>query len=257
MSPFEQSRPVTLEDVASLEQHVAALDSLMAPVVPLMIAPGHYNNDPTLYRAAQAMYRTAYAAGGLAWEAIQQKDRAEHDKLTGLRNRETWLSDIDKRIEKGEAFSVALVDLDKFKAVNDSFGHESGDTVLILFANFMRDKLMREDDSWRLGGDEFGLLSRVAQNPRHTLNVKKIAERETEWLETNFSLFVADMPAAIRRKYFNVSVGVAVFDPAHPVDAKTLVAQADLAMYAAKEKRKAERRSLPDRRKSPALPAGS
>lgn len=85
--------------------------------------------------------------------------RANYDYLTGIYNRQYFERSAQKRLQSGDTFTLYFLDLDKFKGVNDRFGHAAGDEVLRLFGQLLREKQERYSAiSGRLGGEEFGIL---------------------------------------------------------------------------------------------------
>ncbi|HEV2014286.1 MAG TPA: EAL domain-containing protein [Candidatus Dormibacteraeota bacterium] len=158
-------------------------------------------------------------------EALQF--RALHDPLTGLPNR-TFLGErLEEAIRAGERelkpCALLLMDLDGFKEVNDSLGHEAGDQVLQQVSARMRAVLRKADTIARYGGDEFAVVPWGATDvPRAVLVAEKI-------LQAVGQPFTVDgAPVNV-----SVSVGIAVF-PQHAEDAEALIRRADVAMYAAK-----------------------
>jgi diguanylate cyclase (GGDEF)-like protein len=85
-------------------------------------------------------------------------DMASTDPLTGLPNRRTWDARVQQAIDGGERFTVAILDLDRFKSFNDAYGHPAGDRLLKETAAVWREQLRLGDTLARLGGEEFGLL---------------------------------------------------------------------------------------------------
>jgi diguanylate cyclase (GGDEF)-like protein/putative nucleotidyltransferase with HDIG domain len=145
---------------------------------------------------------------------------AEHDPLTGLRNRRGFKAGIDAGIRSGASVSLLVCDLDNFKRVNDSLGHEAGDTVLEAFAILLRDCMRSADVPTRLGGEEFAIvLSGVGDAA-----AVAVAERLRRSVREHF----ADFPAAV-----SVSVGVATTGP-ELTTAPALIRAANRALYAAK-----------------------
>ena len=161
-------------------------------------------------------------------EALQY--RALHDPLTGLPNR-TFLGErLEESIRAGERemkpCAVLLMDLDGFKSVNDSLGHEAGDQLLQLVSQRMRSVLRKADTVARYGGDEFAVVPWGATDvPRAVL----IAEKILAAVGKPFT--IDDQPISV-----NMSIGIAVF-PQHADDAEALMRRADVAMYAAKRAR--------------------
>ncbi len=95
----------------------------------------------------------------LRMQEFALKTKAETDSLTGLMNRDSFMSTLARRLMEstitGENVSVLMMDLDKFKSINDTHGHDVGDLVLKAFAEVLRDVLRHEDAIARIGGDEF------------------------------------------------------------------------------------------------------
>jgi diguanylate cyclase (GGDEF)-like protein len=146
--------------------------------------------------------------------------RAEHDSLTGLRNHGAFQQDIGEWIEDGAPFTLVMLDLDAFKAYNDTHGHPAGDALLVRIAQAMRDTIRDGDRVYRYGGDEFAiLLPRVgAQEGRD------IVER----VRAAVARLTVDAGPLV-----TASVGTARFrDDACTKDA--LVAAADRGLYLAK-----------------------
>lgn len=103
----------------------------------------------------QLLHGVAQAASETARHMKQLKDAAERDVLTGLRNRRGFLDTVrPMMLEKGPA-TIAVLDIDRFKAVNDDYGHDRGDLLLTDFADSLVAELRRSDISARWGGEEF------------------------------------------------------------------------------------------------------
>src|SRR6266542_1171422 len=154
--------------------------------------------------------------------------QATYDGLTDLPNRMLLLERLEKAIETARAektiAALLLMDLDRFKEVNDTFGHHFGDMLLKQIAVRLRAQLHANDTLARLGGDEFGLVLTRASDAG---DVAAVARRILDSLQ---------QPFAIDRHLLEVaaSIGMAVY-PTHGTDARTLLRRADVAMYAAKE----------------------
>jgi diguanylate cyclase (GGDEF)-like protein/PAS domain S-box-containing protein len=154
-------------------------------------------------------------------------DSAHRDRLTGLPNRLSLDARIDETIADARRddrrFAVLFVDLDRFKTINDTLGHGTGDQVLREVAARLQETLRSGDVIARPGGDEFIiLLPRVV----HHGEAESVALRLVRAL-------ALPVPAGGRDLFVNVSVGVAIF-PDHGRDAEAIVAHADAAMYRAK-----------------------
>ena len=153
---------------------------------------------------------------------------ALHDPLTGLANRshfESALGDaFDGAGDGGEAFALMYLDLDGFKLVNDTFGHELGDELLRRVAQKMRHAVRDDDLVARLGGDEFAI---VLRSVTHEDGVRAIAARVLEVVGDRFTHEGETVP-------FGVSIGIARF-PDDGCEHDSFLASADAAMYAAKK----------------------
>ncbi len=150
--------------------------------------------------------------------------RATHDELTGCLNRAAVMHSLEQLLSERDAGGIVavFVDLDRFKAVNDSFGHATGDLVLNGVARRLQ-RLAREQDLvGRLGGDEFLLVCRGANLPS---GAPKLAERVREALNQPFALPTGMID-------LRASIGVAW--PQHGTTAQQLIAAADAAMYRSK-----------------------
>ena len=152
---------------------------------------------------------------------------ALHDHLTGLPNRALFADRVDQAISlamrTGKSFSLLYIDLDNFKDVNDTLGHEAGDQLLQTAAERLRGCVRQSDTISRYGGDEFlALLADCAQGEPGVACASKIVEA----LSAPYYL-------CQRQVRLSASVGIAVF-PADGVDRPALVGAADIAMYQAK-----------------------
>jgi diguanylate cyclase (GGDEF)-like protein len=153
--------------------------------------------------------------------------RALYDDLTDLPNRTLFRDRVQQAIavarrEDGSA-AVLLLDVDRFREINDALGHESGDALLQELGSRLHEVLRESDTLARLGGDEFGVLLPTASVDEAVL----LASRVHEALESPFAL--GEFPLDI-----GTSVGVAAF-PQHGDDVDTILQRADVAMYVAKD----------------------
>lgn len=152
---------------------------------------------------------------------------AYHDSLTGLWNRTAFeerlrLAIADVR-RHGDTLALAYLDLDRFKPINDEFGHETGDQVLVAVGARIEAVVREQDVVARLGGDEFVvILPRLSSSSE----LGSIAERLLASIRSPISACGVDC-------VIDASIGFAVFDP-EVDDARSLVVKADAAMYAAK-----------------------
>ena len=157
------------------------------------------------------------------------RHQALHDPLTGLPNRTLLFDALEKSIdgarERSAAMALLLMDLDRFKEVNDSFGHHFGDALLKQVAFRLRNQMREGDLVARLGGDEFAIVLPQATDAQ----VAATAARRL--------LNALEQPFVIDGQVLEVgaSLGVALY-PEHGADARTLLRRADVAMYTSKQK---------------------
>lgn len=154
---------------------------------------------------------------------------AQHDMMTGLANRTEFNRLIEDRVAartNGQSsFAVLAIDLDRFKSINDTFGHAAGDVVLIGVAKRLRTLVREEDVVARLGGDEFAIILEGGKNCRE--RCAAVSARILNQIRLPF-----DYDG--RSLQIGVSIGIAIA-PDHGHDADTLIRAADAALYAVKE----------------------
>ena len=155
------------------------------------------------------------------------RHQAFHDPLTDLPNRALFMDQLwhalDYMEHRGQPVAVLFMDLDNFKLINDSFGHEAGDLLLVSLAERLRRCLRPEDTAARFGGDEFTILLEAV---RDASDAVRVAERITDSLRAPFVL-------DDREVFVNTSIGIALATSARerPTD---LLRNADVALYHAK-----------------------
>jgi diguanylate cyclase (GGDEF)-like protein/PAS domain S-box-containing protein len=168
-----------------------------------------------------------HAEAELIRQSQVNEHQALHDPLTGLPNRLLFGERIDQAIRHAERnhnkLAVVLMDLDRFKEVNDSLGHSAGDHLLAKVGERMRDAIRASDTVARLGGDEFGLLLPDLNDGEGAIPV---ITRIRAALER--PVYVHSLPLAVE-----ASIGIAVY-PDHGTDAQALIQKADVAMYDSK-----------------------
>ena len=152
---------------------------------------------------------------------------AYRDDLTGLANRRAFMQQLNATLSKypDRALAVGMIDLDRFKIVNDRLGHAIGDQLLIAVGQRLRGVLRQSDVLARLGGDEF-----VVMLTHYTAldQLRTVADRLVKSMEQEFVVQGHGLQLGL-------SLGIVIQQQAQPVDALTLMRRADLAMYAAKE----------------------
>lgn len=153
---------------------------------------------------------------------------AYHDSLTGLPNRSNFTDRIEELVKfarrSERPLGLLFIDLDRFKVVNDSLGHQEGDALLKAVAQRLRSCMRESDLVFRMGGDEFTV---IVQNLEHPEDAAVVARRILAAFQESVHLPGHDLAVG-------ASVGIAIF-PADGASAEQLVKNADAAMYAAKE----------------------
>ncbi|MGB0495730.1 MAG: EAL domain-containing protein [Kangiellaceae bacterium] len=153
---------------------------------------------------------------------------ATHDQLTGCANRALFQEQVIRTIgfakRRHSTFGVMIVDLDRFKSINDNYGHDIGDLLIQTISKRIRSAIRMTDTVGRLGGDEFSILLEDAKDTQELLNIaNKIKQAITPPMN------LRDHEVSI-----TTSIGIAFF-PECGIDAETLLKSADIALYKAKE----------------------
>jgi diguanylate cyclase (GGDEF)-like protein len=201
-------------------------------IVPLIVIGGS-RYPPSAWRATVLFLAVSAIVGAtvqalVAYVRDQERERnhlldrleelAHTDSLTGLPNRRAWESELTRGLSRArrasEPVTVALVDIDSFKAVNDVHGHPGGDSLLIEVARNWRDTLRPDDVLARVGGDEFAVLIPGCGEAETASIIERLRER---------------MPPPN-----TCSIGVATWDRQELAD--RLMFRADAALYAAKRR---------------------
>ncbi|MGR6831927.1 diguanylate cyclase domain-containing protein [Aliivibrio wodanis] len=159
-------------------------------------------------------------------EALTYK--AHHDELTGLKNRSMVNDDLEYALQHAKRshskVAVYFIDLNKFKEINDTLGHDVGDEVLVKTAQLLTKTVRRRDNIYRLGGDEFLIIGQeITQNS----GVKRLSSKLLAQFST--SMIIGTEPMDV-----SLSIGVAIY-PDHAQQGEELVKYADIAMYEAKK----------------------
>jgi diguanylate cyclase (GGDEF)-like protein len=202
---------------------------LAAVVVLLAGSLGHVAPAAAVLAAAAllaSMVRTALTFAEVG-RLAEVRRLASTDELTGLPNRRHFHRRVRDAIARarasGDGLALLLIDLDRFKELNDALGHHAGDVVLEQIGPRLRTVLRTDDELARLGGDEFAVLLRGAGG------VETVAERLGAALDEHFA--VDGIHVRI-----GGSIGIALY-PEHGVEPETLLQHADVAMYQAKAAR--------------------
>lgn len=204
-----------------------APDGVMAEVR----ARGSGDEDQILEIATQTIEYRGRSSQVLAIRDLSDRKRAQraiehlasHDPLTDLANRSNFVRALDEAIAAKRPFALFALDLDRFKAVNDIFGHRAGDDVLRRVADILRASVRADDLVARIGGDEFAIVQTAASGPD---DARQLASRILENLAK--AMDVARDPMAV-----GLSIGVSLH-PQDGEDAETLQRNADTALYRGK-----------------------
>ena len=195
-----------------------------------------------IYLSVTALYDShghIYGFLGISYD-ISEKLKAEEkleqlayfDQLTQLPNRQLYNDRLNQTIAFAERnkshFSIFFLDLDKFKFVNDTFGHEVGDKLLINVAGVISNCIRKSDTVARLGGDEFTVILPSLNSHHDKAPISLIAEKIIQ--ELSKTIIIDDHNLNI-----GVSIGIAIY-PQDGLEVTSLNKHADIAMYRAKEK---------------------
>jgi diguanylate cyclase (GGDEF)-like protein len=200
---------------------ISVTAGLLLLLAPIVIAVAAYS--PVLIPLLAAPVLVTHAA---LWQGARSERAARHDPLTGLPNRFAFHDAVERSLGAQTGLdALLLMDLDRFKEVNDTLGHHHGDLLLQQVAHRLRDALGAEDHIARLGGDEFAILTLGCTRESAKLLARQVADS----LRAPFDLegTVVDVQA---------SLGIALY-PSDGEDVETLLQKADVAMYHAKEHR--------------------
>jgi diguanylate cyclase (GGDEF)-like protein len=160
--------------------------------------------------------------------AVQIEHLAYHDKLTGLANRSMFSKTLEQGLKEAQRYkrqlAVFFIDLDRFKNINDTLGHEAGDILLQEMATRLTSCMRASDSVARLGGDEFVVMA-PSLNGTEQLGV--VAQKILDSVARSFTLYDHEF-------HVTASIGISVY-PTDGDDERALMKNADIAMYQAKE----------------------
>jgi diguanylate cyclase (GGDEF)-like protein len=170
--------------------------------------------------------------GGLAYHQIRERGRltmhAMHDSLTGLANRRLLQDRMHQAYEQARRFNrsmaIVYIDLDHFKRINDTHGHDFGDEYLKMAAEKLEDCLRNVDTLSRVGGDEFVIVLEEISAPQ---DARIVANNILESFRQPETIYEINMR-------IELSLGIAIFPPGSDISLKELTKQADIALYEAK-----------------------
>ncbi|CAM2070362.1 EAL domain-containing protein [Sulfidibacter corallicola] len=194
---------------------------------------------PVVFSSSVIRERGLVTGGVMVFLDISERKKAEqkllelanYDHLTKLPNRTTFRQQLEKMISRNKRYdrkvSVIFLDLDNFKGINDSMGHDAGDALLKGLAKLLIESVRDYDVVARLAGDEFGILLEGFESARDVIMVgQKILER----IQAPFTI-------QGRQVFVTCSLGIATF-PESGTDPEALIKAADIAMYEAKREGK-------------------
>lgn len=226
-SLWRQETVKTLQDKPALEKLVALYDQLhrMAHLI-ILKAPDGAPLSAHDYDSVAVKYQE-FVFGLRRLERALATADSGLDTLTGLRSRVGLRDDLGRELSRfqrsGKPFCLALMDIDHFKKVNDTYGHESGDRVLVSAANHVSRHLRSFDDAWRWGGEEFLLCLKEADLVAGAL----ILERLRTGLE-KAPVKLGD------ERVISVTASFGIVCAAKDLTIEDMLVQADKALYRAK-----------------------
>jgi len=226
---IEQNRPMKFEEYGNVKGKLLYLEVFKAPFYDEF---GNILGTVGAGRDITELKMTQISLEKSLKKLDEQQEKlsylANHDELTGLPNRRLLHDRLQQNIDKAKRFktqvAVIFIDLDYFKNINDSFGHATGDKLLIEFSNRLKSKIREYDTIVRLGGDEFCIVL------GDILNVEDVYKFLISLME------VIKAPFLIENHFFHVtmSLGVAI-SPDDGTNVDTLLKNADAALYKSKE----------------------
>ena len=232
-SGFDSQAGRALQAAGLSQVLVAPLAHVSGPPVTLALAdrsgevrsfkPQDAQLFATLVNHARAAFENSQLLQQLRDQAAASEHQSLHDSLTGLPNRVLFGTRLAAELERESGLAVLLLDLDRFKEVNDTLGHHNGDLLLQEVGRRLRRVVRRGDVIARLGGDEFAVLLHGIDAVE---GAAAVAQSALAVLDAPFDL--SGVPVSI-----GASVGVAL-SPMHGTDAAVLLQRADVAMYTAK-----------------------
>ncbi|MDH5378058.1 MAG: sensor domain-containing diguanylate cyclase [Gammaproteobacteria bacterium] len=196
-----------------------------------------YNDKPFSKMQVESLEKFAAIAAHAIEKArlIRELEKqVTHDALTGLHNKKAIISTLKVEMERskrhGETMALMFLDLDNFKAFNDTYGHLVGDKLIFDIANLLKRSCRKIDTIGRFGGDEFVIIAPKTS----AADAEKIGEK----LIKNIERFQFGSTVPRRRIHIKASIGIALHYPSHRISAEELMQRADMAMLAAKREGK-------------------
>ena len=233
---FQEAKPIVLNNIKSEDKFIEADSSFVNSIacIPMLV----YNDvigvinvtnkrdDKHFTEVDVEMLKAVTDQAAVAINKAQLREMAVTDFLTGLYIRRYFMSKLQDELLRSErynkVFSIVMADIDKFKNVNDTYGHTAGDEVLKAVGDFFQISIRQVDIVARYGGEEFVILFPETD--------KKGAYILAERLRKRFSQIRLDNLPGL-----SISLGISTY-PEDGKDIKTLIKNADIAMYSAKQR---------------------
>jgi diguanylate cyclase (GGDEF)-like protein/PAS domain S-box-containing protein len=220
------ARPVERDELAGMLRDSMSLNSVEVELRRKQGTPLWVLQNLTL--AGEAIHMTVVDISDRKRAEEQIEFHAYHDVLTHLPNRKLFtdrlMQNITRARRSGRPVAVMFVDLDHFKTINDTLGHEGGDELLLEMSRRLRDCVREDDTVARLGGDEFTI---VLAELRHPEDAAGVAEKIIRAVQEPMTISGTTLETS-------ASIGIALY-PEDGSDPETLLRNADSAMYRAKE----------------------
>jgi len=215
----------SVDGIASMAAPVHDSGTITGGLVVLAERPGRVYAPPEVQMLQSFAEHVSLALTDA--NTVDRMHQAFHDSVTGLASRSLFLDRLAHQLELtghgGSRVALLFIDLDRFKAINDTLGHAAGDTLLTITADRIVAQLRDSDVAARFGGDEFAVMLRNVSTP---VDAAKVADRILHGLHE-------PMRIAGRQLQVNASIGIAL--STHGMtDPAALVRRADIAMYRAK-----------------------
>ena len=222
---LERSRQIPILIVAEAEDRPRLLRGLDLGINDYVMRPVDRNE---LTARVRTQLRRKFYADSLRDTVQASIEMAVVDTLTGLHNRRYFTTHfaalVDQSSRKGRPLSLMILDIDHFKQVNDTYGHDAGDQILKAFAGRLRSVVRSSDVICRLGGEEFAVLM-----PDTALDVAaRVAERIRRVVESDLFTFTPERPP------ISVTVSIGLAERDGDIDPDLLMRRADNALYRSK-----------------------
>ncbi len=198
--------------------NVSACVLICAAALIVQIQTGNASVGRIAHVYAMMLYYMFFQSKLYQIQNAKEKFKAEHDALTGLMNREAFNRYTDKYYNSNDAILLLLIDIDMFKTINDTYGHETGDYTLIRVSQLLKNTFRKSDYIFRIGGDEFAIIITLPEDTFITKEItKKLSEINKQLLDKD-----NDLPPV------SISTGISFSDAGYT---KKLFEQSDRALY--------------------------